>query len=92
MTIALTGQDTRATYLLVAETWYPDWRAEVDGKAAPAHRANYAQLGVELPAGAREVRLVFRSAASATGKIVTWISLLAALAAMAVPLARRHRA
>ncbi len=91
MTIALEGQDTRTTYLLVAETWYPDWRATVDGREAPTHRANYAQIGVELPAGAREVRLEFHSSASATGAIITWLSLLAAVAATGVPLLRRRR-
>ena len=91
MTIALDGQDTRTTYLLVAETWYPDWRATVDGREAATHRANYAQIGVELPAGAREVRLEFRSSASATGAIITWLSLLTAVAATAVPLLRRRR-
>ena len=92
MTIVLDGKDTRTTYLVVAETWYPDWRAVVDGKEAPAYRANYAQIGVELPPGAAEVRLEFRSDASAKGKVITWASLLVALAGIAVPLARRPRA
>jgi uncharacterized membrane protein YfhO len=92
MTIALDGRDTRTTYLIVAETWYPDWRAVVDGTEAPTYRANYAQIGVELPPGAAEVRLEFRSAASATGKAITWASVVLALAGIAVPLGRRRRA
>jgi hypothetical protein len=92
MTIALDGQDARTTYLLVAETWYPDWGATIDGNPATVHRANYAQIGLELPPGAREVRLQFRSRASATGAVVTWLCLVAALAGIGVPLLRRGRA
>lgn len=88
MRIALDGSDTRRTYLLVAETWYPDWHARVDGAEAPIHRANYAQLSLELPPGARTVDLVFSSDAYRTGKIVSALSLLLALAAVALP--RRH--
>ena len=90
MTVALKGNDTRPTYLLVAETWYPDWRATVDGRPATVHRANYAQLSVELPPGAREVRFEFRSAASSTGRAITFGSVLVALALVAVPIARRR--
>jgi hypothetical protein len=47
---------------------------------------------VELPPGAAEVRLEFRSAASATGKLITWASVLVALVGIAVPLRRRRLA
>ena len=89
MTITITGTDTRPTYLLIAETWYPDWRATIDGQAVAVHRANYAQLSVELPPGAREVQLEFRSPASSTGRAVSLISTLIALGLVAAPLMRR---
>lgn len=44
-------------YLVVPETWYPGWRATVDGVRVPVERADYAFLGLPLPAGAREVSL-----------------------------------
>ena len=34
MTVKLEGSDTRTTFLVVAENWYPDWRVTVDGKPA----------------------------------------------------------
>ena len=91
MTVALDGSDTRTTYLLVAETWYPDWHAAVDGRDAVVHRANHAQIGVELPAGAREVTLNFASAASRRGALVSWLSLILTGAAIALPLVRGRR-
>jgi hypothetical protein len=76
MTVKLTGSDTRTTFLLVAENWYPDWHATIDGKVAPTHRADGALLSVELPPGAREVTLKFDVAAYHTGKLVSLVALL----------------
>ncbi len=79
MTVKLNGSDARTTYLLVAENWYPDWHAEIDGVAAPTHRANGAMLSVELPPGAKEVKLKFDVAAYHTGKLVSIGALLLVL-------------
>jgi len=89
MTVALSGSDSRPTYLLIAETWYPDWQATIDGRAAAVHRANHAQLSVELPPGAREVRLEFRSPASSRGRAVSLVSTLLAMGLIATPFLRR---
>jgi len=91
MRIALEGRDSRPTYLLVAENWYPDWHATVDGKEARVHRANHAMLSVELPPNAGEVSLTFASAAQATGKLISILALVLTLAAIGVPLWRERR-
>lgn len=44
-------------WLLVADSWYPGWRAEVNGQAAVVYRANYLFRAVEVPAGGGEVML-----------------------------------
>ena len=64
--------------LVVAENFYPGWKASVDGKAAPIGRAEYSLIGVPLAAGAREIALDFTSAPYETGKLLTWIAILAA--------------
>ncbi len=79
MTVALDGSDTRTTYLLVAENWYPDWHATVDGQQVATHRANAAMLGVALPAGAKNVELVFDMASYHTGRWITLVALLGSL-------------
>ena len=76
MTVKLTGSDTRTTYLVVAENWYPDWHATIDGKPAPTHRADGALLSVEIPSGAKEVTLKFDVAAYHTGAKVSLGALL----------------
>ncbi len=90
MSIAIEGQEARESYLVVAETWYPAWHATVDGRAVPVHRANHAQIAVELPPGARSVELRFDDPASATGRWVTLLSLLLTIALAALPSLRRR--
>jgi hypothetical protein len=91
MRITLSGRDSRQTYLLVSENWFPDWHAEVDGKPAAVLRGDYTLLSVALPPGAREVRLHFASAAYARGKIVTTFALLLVLGLMLQPLWGRRK-
>jgi hypothetical protein len=64
--------DASAPSLVVfAETYYHDWRAEVDGVAAPIFRANVAFQTVQVPAGKHYVRLTYRDQAFRIG---AWIS------------------
>jgi hypothetical protein len=91
MTIALSGAAMGSTYLLVAENWYPDWRATIDGVEAPTHRANGAMLSVVLPPGAREVRLSFEMASYQTGRMITLASLLGALALIGFGFMRKRQ-
>ncbi len=66
--------------LVVSENYYPGWHATVDGKPVAAiGRADYALIGVALPAGARHVELSFDDAAYETGKTVTLAALALAL-------------
>ncbi len=76
MRIRLDGTAAKSSYLLVGETWHPDWHAEVDGKAAPVLRADDALLSVVLPPGARQVGLHFHSARYDRGRLVTLLALL----------------
>jgi hypothetical protein len=92
MDIRLDSTDTRPLWLVIAETYFPDWRATVDGKPAPLYPGNGAQLTLQLPPGAREVSLQFVGRGYGAGKIVTAISTLLALALILVPVVRRRRA
>ena len=91
MTVVLEGSEPAVSELLVSENWYPDWKAEVDGKAAVVRRMDHTLLGVDLPAGAREVRLKFDSTSYARGKVVSVLSLLAAACMVLLPLLLQRR-
>ena len=47
----------RAGHFVVADTWFPGWRAEVNGRPVPIDHANVAFKAVEVPTG--RVSLVF---------------------------------
>jgi hypothetical protein len=76
-------------YLLVADNYYPGWRAEVDGQPASVERANYAFRAVPLPPGGHTVRLNFDPPLWRIG----WLVALAAAVGLAVlVIAGRRRA
>ena len=77
MRITLDGSSAQPSYLVVSENWYPDWKAEVDGRPAAVLRGDHSLLSLVLPAGAREVSLRFDSRSYSTGKLVSLIALAA---------------
>jgi hypothetical protein len=91
MTVGLDPAPERDGYLLVSENWYPDWRAQVDGRDALVLRGDYTFLTVPVPAGSREVVLTTRSSAYRRGELVSFASLAAILFWLALPLALRRR-
>ena len=73
-------------YLVLADTWYPGWRATVDGRPAELLRANYAFRAVYLGAGEHTVEMVYRPASVLIGEGIS----LATLILFVVGLAMRH--
>jgi hypothetical protein len=63
--------------LVVAMTYYPGWEASVDGVPTRILRADYAFLAVPLPAGAREVTLVYRPTTFRAGLALSALGLVA---------------
>jgi hypothetical protein len=78
------------SYVLVAENWYPNWQATVDGEYAPVVRGNQTLITVPVPAGASTVSLVFDSKPFRIGKIVTFLSLFVTIGTVVVPMYRRR--
>jgi hypothetical protein len=71
----------RPGFLFLGDTWYPDWRAMVDGSPVPILRANHAFRAVAVGAGDHEV--VFRFGPTAGRRWVPfsaalWLAVLAA--------------
>jgi len=63
--------------VVVAQTWYHDWRADVDGHPARLLRANHAFQAVEVPAGRHRVQLTYRDRAFEIGAVISLLALLA---------------
>ena len=71
-------------WVVISNCAWKGWRAYVDGKRIALQRANIAFLGVHVPAGRHEVRLVYYPASFVLGRTISAITLvvLAVLAAM----------
>lgn len=92
MSISLDPAPPAPSYLVVAENWYPDWHATVDGASAAVYRGDRTLITVPVPPGARRVDLVFDSRDYRTGRRATLLSLLVlALGLVGPPLWRRRR-
>ncbi len=87
--VRLDGEDPRRLHLLVAENWYPDWRATVDGAPTTVLRGQGSLLSVVLPPGARAVELVFASRPYRVGRWISLAALLAIAGLWTIPLLRR---
>jgi len=69
--------------LVVSDTDYPGWEADVDGVSTPILRANLAFRAVALTAGKHQVRMRFRPASARTGLLVSLLSIAGLLAGCA---------
>lgn len=92
ITVSIEGRDERELYLVVAENWYKDWRATVDGQPAVTLPAHGTLLSVPVGAGARQVVLEYRSDAYRRGRLITLLSALGVAGLFAVSRVRRRSA
>ncbi len=63
-------------YLVLADTWYPGWRATVDGERVELLRANYGFRAVWLEAGEHVVRMIYRPISVLVGGALTITALV----------------
>jgi len=80
-------------YLVLADTFYPGWTAEVDGTTAPLIRANISIRAVPLPEGSHTVRFTFHPTAFVRGLAISGAAatMLIAWAVASTNLFRRTR-
>ena len=65
--------------IVISQTWYPAWKALVDGRPAKLWRANYAFQALEVPVGRHDVRLVYADNRFLAGVVLSGVGLLACL-------------
>ncbi|MFN8645038.1 MAG: hypothetical protein U0802_26445, partial [Candidatus Binatia bacterium] len=71
-----------AGLVVLSDTFYPGWQAEVDGAPAPIVRANFFCRGVFLDRGAHHVVFRYRPGSHRAGALVSALALLVAAAAV----------
>jgi len=88
--IEIRTRSNRAGLLCLAEVYYPGWKAEIDGKAAPIVRVNFCLRGIVLPSpGKHIVALRYSPLSLAAGKAVSAAGLLLAACLLLLDLRRR---
>ena len=67
--------------VVISESWYPFWHAEVDSQPAEVLQVDCGLMGVAIPAGAHEIQLQYRPPAIYAGAgIVSLLGLVVCLA------------
>jgi hypothetical protein len=76
--------------VLLTDTYYPGWKAKVNGRSTPIHPADLAFRGVFVEAGRSRVEFHYRPQSFRAGLVASLLGALAALVALTVPPLRRR--
>jgi len=63
-------------FLVLSESFYPGWKASIDGKETKIYRANYFLRAVYLPEGEHKVEFVYEPLSFKIGLFVSLLALL----------------
>ena len=81
-TVDIEVEAAEPSLVVVAQTYYHDWHAYVDGQTTTLLRANHAFQAVEVPAGRHKIHFAYEDRAFETGtaiSIVAWLGCLICL-------------
>jgi hypothetical protein len=84
-TVDFQVQTAEPSIAVVAQAYYHDWQAEVDGRPAPLLRANLAFQAVPVPAGTHRVHLYYQDRAFEIGAAISgcmWVNCLVSFLAL----------
>jgi hypothetical protein len=82
-------ESDQAGYLVFSETWYPGWRATLNGNNVPVLRANYTFRAIPIPAGKSELTVRYQPLSWQIGK---WLSLCSLVVWILMGMARKRLA
>ena len=61
-------------WLVLSDTWYPSWRASLDGEDVPISHADYLFRAVRLEAGNHEVNFSYRPTSLISGSLMSLVA------------------
>lgn len=77
--------------LVLTDTWYPGWRAFVDGVEQPIYRVDHGFRGVSVLAGSHTIEFIYEPVTLIWGGVVSAASLALLLVAIRLAANRRER-
>jgi hypothetical protein len=63
-------------WLVLADTWYPGWKARLDGSLVEIHRANYLFRGVTVPEGQHTIEFFYQPRSFGMGSVISLTGLV----------------
>ena len=87
--VEITTVSDTAGFLVLSDTYYPGWRATVDGHSTPVYLANTLVRAIQLPEGEHTVVFSFWPPDFMVGATISGLTMLASLIALAVLWRRR---
>ena len=91
--VVIDATATDRSLLVLTDSFYPGWKATVDGKAASIERVDYVLRGVSIGPGHHTIVMRYQPASWRIGWILSLVALLALLGALAsVWIGTRRRA
>jgi hypothetical protein len=89
--IVLRADSADGGYLVLADAWYPGWRAFVDGYETPILRGNYLYRALPLGPGSHLVEFVYEPFSLRLGAAISLVVLVSVCALVLVALVRTRR-
>jgi hypothetical protein len=75
--VSIQTEASDPSLVVISQTYYPAWKALVDGQSARIWRANYAFQALQVPAGQHQVQLIYQDRVFWAGVILSGFGLLA---------------
>jgi hypothetical protein len=63
-------------WLVLADTWYPGWKARLDGSSVEIHRANYLFRGIAVPEGRHTIEFFYQPGSFQMGSFISLTGLV----------------
>lgn len=89
--VTIEATATRASELVLSDTYFPGWKVTVNGKTAPLSEVDYLLRGVPVPAGHDRIVFTYDPSSFRDGWVISLASTLIILGGVAVVLLRRRR-
>jgi hypothetical protein len=88
--IAIDTNARASSFLVVSESYFPGWRALVDGSPAKVYQTDYILMGVAVPAGTHHVELRYTAPGATFGAMMS-LATIGGMLGLAVYARRRQR-
>lgn len=77
--ISVKVETTKNTWLVLSQTYYPGWKAYIEGEETEIFPANYVLQAIKIPSGTHQVTFKYQPLSFTLGWLVSLLSLIFAL-------------